>query len=505
MEFKINPGILGRYKNLNYSPWYALAEFVDNSLHSFLDKKDELYSIGTTRLEVSIAYDSNDDGTLRIIDNSTGMTLLDLEDALEVGRLKKKSETQLSEFGMGMKTSAIWLGNKLTIRTKHYTENIERTAVIDISKIINSELDIQVKEIDVSNSTRKSYTIIEVTNHNRKFQGRTLGVIQDVLKSMYSKYIQSGLMNLHWGDSILEPEILQPMTTIAGNTLKKDFEFSVNNKTVKGFVGILDKGSYKKAGFSIYRNKRLIQGYPETNFKPREIFSAEGGTNNTVNQRVFGELLMDDFEVTHTKDGISFQSDEEQKFRKKLQELSNYFVNIANQGLDDIRSGDGSVNRESSSAQIIKQGLDEDLNNLTFIQAYEDLELEISATIDSVPEFILQEATEENFFYERTFEFEGGRSSKKIKVFLSEDNFAPYLVMDENFENSTLRIVVNVKHPFVRSVKEKGNESFKDFLLQCSLDALAENKLMHKESGTINPSEFRIAKNTFLKIYSRNP
>ena len=45
---------------------------------------------------------------------------------------------------------------------------------------------------------------------------------------------------------------------------------------------------------------------------------------------------------------------------------------------------------------------------------------------------------------------------------------------------------------------------FKDFLLQCSLDALAENKLMHKDSGTIKPSEFRIAKNTFLKIYSKS-
>lgn len=505
MEFKVNPGILGRYKNLNYAPWYAIAEFVDNSLHSFLDNKEILNEIGTSKLNISISYDSNEDGTLKVIDNSTGMTLSDLEDALEVGRPKKKSETQLSEFGMGMKTSAIWLGNKLTIKTKHHTENTERTVIIDISAIIRSELDVVMTEREVANSNRKSYTIIEVTHHNRKFQGRTLGVIQDVLKSMYSKYIQSGIMDLSWGDSLLEPEVLTPMKTYTGNTLKKDFEFSVNDKKVIGFVGILEKGSGKKAGFSIYRNNRLIQGYPETNFKPREIFSTEGGTNNIVNQRVFGELLMDDFEVTHTKDGISFQGDEEKVFREALKEHSNYFVNMANQGLDDIRSSDGSVNKESSSAQIIKQGLDEDLQNDKFVQAYDDLELEVSSTIDSVPEFIEQEAIDSNLLYERTFAFDGGRNRKHIKVFLSEGHtFAPYLVIDENFEDSELRVIVNVKHPFVRSVKEKGNEAFKDFLLQCSLDALAENKLMHKESGAIIPSEFRIAKNTFLKIYSKS-
>lgn len=505
MEFKVNPGILGRYKNLNYQAWYAIAEFVDNSLHSFLENQNKLKQFGIDRLKVSVSYDTNDGGILRVIDNSSGMTLLDLEDALEVGRPKKKSTNQLSEFGMGMKTSSIWLGNRLTIKTKHYSEEIERTVSIDITEVVKSNLKVQIKEREVANSNRKCYTIIEVEDHNRKFQGRTLGVIQDVLKSMYSKYIQAGLMELYWGDSQLEPEMLNPMQTHSGNILRKEFTFKINEKTVQGFVGILDKGSGKKAGFSIYRNNRLIQGYPETNFKPREIFSSEGGTNNTVNQRVFGEIIMDGFEVTHTKDGISFQGDEERLFREQLKEHSNYFINIANQGLDEIRADDGTLNTTSSSAKIIKEGLDADLENLKFVEAYDELELEVSSTIESVPEFIEQEAVDKNLLYERTFSFNKGNEVKHIKVYLSEgDSFAPYLTIDENFEDSVLRVIINLKHAFVRSVKEKGNEAFKDFLLHCSLDALAENKLMHKDSGTINPSEFRIAKNTFLRIYTKN-
>ena len=59
------------------------------------------------------------------------------------------------------------------------------------------------------------------------------------------------------------------------------------------------------------------------------------------------------------------------------------------------------------------------------------------------------------------FPFDRGRDKKHIKVYLSEgDTFAPYLIIDEDFEESILRVIINVKHPFVRSVKEKGNEAF---------------------------------------------
>lgn len=37
--------ILGLLKHLNYRPWFALAEFVDNSLQSYLDYKDALHNL----------------------------------------------------------------------------------------------------------------------------------------------------------------------------------------------------------------------------------------------------------------------------------------------------------------------------------------------------------------------------------------------------------------------------------------------------------------------------
>lgn len=43
-SINIRPGvaILSVLQHLNYKPWFAMAEFVDNSLQSYLDYKDQL-------------------------------------------------------------------------------------------------------------------------------------------------------------------------------------------------------------------------------------------------------------------------------------------------------------------------------------------------------------------------------------------------------------------------------------------------------------------------------
>ena len=35
-------GVLGVFSRLNYKPWYAIAEFVDNSTQSYYSNKKEL-------------------------------------------------------------------------------------------------------------------------------------------------------------------------------------------------------------------------------------------------------------------------------------------------------------------------------------------------------------------------------------------------------------------------------------------------------------------------------
>ena len=42
IDIRPDVNILSRLRYTNYSPWFALAEFVDNSIQSFLDYQNEI-------------------------------------------------------------------------------------------------------------------------------------------------------------------------------------------------------------------------------------------------------------------------------------------------------------------------------------------------------------------------------------------------------------------------------------------------------------------------------
>ena len=85
MQLKLTPGksVYDRYRDLNYDLWYAIAEFVDNSVQSYIDNVDELKN---SKLKVEITLDKDQ---LTIVDNAFGMDKDDLKDLVVVGRDKK--------------------------------------------------------------------------------------------------------------------------------------------------------------------------------------------------------------------------------------------------------------------------------------------------------------------------------------------------------------------------------------------------------------------------------
>src|SRR5690606_7542962 len=61
-------------------------------------------------------------------------------------------------------------------------------------------------------------------------------------------------------------------------------------------------------GFSVFRRGRLIEGSVGEAYRHRAIFGAH---NSFASQRVVGELYVEGFDVTHTKDGIQWGDDED--------------------------------------------------------------------------------------------------------------------------------------------------------------------------------------------------
>src|SRR5215475_7323384 len=72
-------GILSVLRHLNYKPWFALAEFVDNSVQSYLANDRALKALHgpTFRLIVQIDIDTGPPAVLKIRDNAGGITAKD--------------------------------------------------------------------------------------------------------------------------------------------------------------------------------------------------------------------------------------------------------------------------------------------------------------------------------------------------------------------------------------------------------------------------------------------
>lgn len=319
----IQPGVsmLAVLKHLNYQSWYALAEFVDNSVQSFQQNRDALSS-DTKKLIVDIDIDVADPPRISIRDNAAGILLKDFPRAFRPATLPP-DRTGLAEFGMGMKSAACWFSPKWTVRTSALGDPVIRTINFDIENIVADnirELDIVEEPADASSHFTE--VILEDLFHIPA--GRTVGKIKDHLTDIYRVFVRDGLMELRLrGDPLIyqPPDILhQPYFKTPDNppkTWRKEIVFDLGSDLkVRGFAAIREKASTKKAGFGLFRRGRVIQGSGDDGYRPPLIF---GQSNSYRYQRLFGELHLDGFEVSHTKDGFRWDENE-QPFLELLRE-----------------------------------------------------------------------------------------------------------------------------------------------------------------------------------------
>src|SRR5689334_2788345 len=98
----IRPGVsvLSILRHLNYKPWFALAEFVDNSLQSYLANEKALKDLHGEkfRLLVQIDIEPGPPPTLKIRDNAAGISKDVYPRAFRPAEVPP-DRTGLSEFG----------------------------------------------------------------------------------------------------------------------------------------------------------------------------------------------------------------------------------------------------------------------------------------------------------------------------------------------------------------------------------------------------------------------
>mgnify|MGYP006274582851 CR=1 FL=1 len=297
IDFEIGSSAIRNYKRMSYEIWYAIAEFVDNSTQSYFDNRitiDEQLKKDNEQFEIVIAYDQRQK-TLSIRDNAMGMELSELKTALLLG-IPPKLTTGRHEYGMGLKTAACWFGDVWSVKTKKLGHDKEYEIVFDVEKIASGETSLDV--IERSKPKEQHYTVVEISSMHRSIVGKSLGATKNFLRSLYRIDTREQRLLLKWGeDEKLDYDsnvnfLLAPN----GDEYVRKFDFTVNGKRVFGWGGILAPGTAgrPRAGFATVRRGRVIQGQPSA-WRPRAIFGQEDGSNDLINQRIVGEVNLDQF------------------------------------------------------------------------------------------------------------------------------------------------------------------------------------------------------------------
>ena len=125
----IRPGVsvLSVLRHLNYRPWYALGEFVDNAVQSFNEHRPALQEIegDDFKLRVDINIDTASPPRISIRDNAAGIFESEYSRAFRPAAIPP-DRTGLAEFGMGMKSAACWFAPRWGVRTSALEEQVAR-------------------------------------------------------------------------------------------------------------------------------------------------------------------------------------------------------------------------------------------------------------------------------------------------------------------------------------------------------------------------------------------
>jgi len=320
-------GIFRVIRSLSYKPQYALAEFIDNSISSYENNKKELLSREPNyKLKITLQLSA---GEIRVTDNAAGISSVDYARAFKPAEIPPDT-TGLNEFGMGMKTASIWFCKNWKVVTNALKEKDTGIIVFDVEKVIESEVAVLSPIFKEKNNPNDHGTEIILTQiYPGRINSQVIRRIKEHLSDIYRKYLKSGeveILVLGEDDSAATTEPLsayveaKPLVAPAAykggpsGDIKWEKKIDINlanSRKIIGTAKILEKGDTHKAGLYLFRRNRLILSAAEP-YRPEEIFDQ---SNSFQSQRLYVELEMHGFEVTHTKDDFIWGEGEQSKDR----------------------------------------------------------------------------------------------------------------------------------------------------------------------------------------------
>ena len=498
--------MLSVLKFLEYETWFALAEFVDNAIASYLKNEKQLLAVEGDSFKLTISIEINEpENKITIRDNAAGINEEDYPRAFRAAEIPPDN-SGLSEFGMGMKSAACWFADEWCVTTTALGENIEKRVCFDMKKIFEDKLE----ELEVETQTCKKnyhYTIIELVNVNRMPRRRGIGKVKDHLKSIYREFIRKGILSLKVDGEELtftEPKILKvpryDEPKGAPILWKKEIAFPIEDGlSVHGYVAIREKASTSEAGFALFRRGRVIEGSFDNGFRPDFIF---GNPNSFRYQRVFGELHLEGFDVSFTKKGIQWDENLDVFLRLLKDDISSKTFPLLQQA-EQYR-----VRATENEYKAAKKVLDETVDDLEKKAPKALADVVNTAPKGPEPEHIELTRTEKTL--NREFEVRFNKVNWKVSIELSYDPSLKELIevgdsfIKERLKDDSVRqigIRLSLTHPFM--VEFAGVDSSKIEPILRIAAALGLSEVIAKGSGIKTQGEVRRNFNDLISNLSK--
>lgn len=307
------PLVYSTFRYISNHVWHAIGEYVDNSIQSYLDHQKMLEAFNPRhKLTVNINIDVDRD-VITIRDDAWGIDESKFERAFELANVPLDA-SGLNEYGMGMKVSSIWLSNLWSVETSAYGEPTKKTVVFDLDEVVKNE-ETELNVIEEPCEKHRHYTIITLKKLSQnKPVGRQISTIIKHLGSIYTKFIRKGILELKVNGEIVKDVELKPLVAPYWKTLdekpiiwKKDIDFEAGDYKVKGFIGILNKMSTNTDnGFLLFRRNKVIGTSYDTKYRPKKLC---GDVGSPRYKRIYGELELEGFSVSFTKNSFTQDGD----------------------------------------------------------------------------------------------------------------------------------------------------------------------------------------------------
>ena len=525
-------------KNLNSSVLGIFCEFIDNSLQSHKEQKNEIFKYDKN-YQLKIDIDYIDGKEIIIRDNAGGINQKNFKRALKPAN-KPEDTSGYNEFGLGMKYAAVWISNEWELKSSAIGESIERSVLFDYDKVVSgNKKNLPFKEKHVG--LDKHFTEVRlrrleskhVSNWQWEYLRRKIAYIyRNFIRtesSFYSNwkedYVEFNVFGetLKWEEyNFLKEQWYEDRQIHFNDNKSKEWKFKFDwmpisyeeevlnrdgdiekrksNIEISGFVGILPDGEHSgKNGFSLFRRGRVVEGIDKRVF-PIDISGKSARSFKYI--RLYGELHFRNVDISFDKTKLAINKETRDEIFTVISSLIKNveFPETPNKKFNFISQADkhrAKFSRPTAKKAIesikTRQKTDFDIKAEEVLKdrVYDDnYENKLLNSIQSEVEIIELPCDENSKIYIGIHEYQ-------VILKFTEMDHQLYLIVDEKIEKKLI-IKIGMKHTIFQNNNDLLKAPMFNYLVQLiKCIAISEVKA---SNGRDNAKDVRLAFNDYISL-----